>query len=195
RLRARLPARLPGRLGPGGGARRLDRRRHGRARGVHPGRARRRRAVTEAAVRSRDAASSRERAALGLLIGGLGAAVVLRTTVVPRRWHLAYNLGIGTFSVLVARAGGLGAGDLGLASARVGDGLRWGGAAFGAVTLAGTVGALAGLLSDDHTDVTADEMLWQIGVAIPLGTVVVEELAFRGALHGLLERVTTPTRA
>ena len=34
-------------------------------------------------------------------------------------------------------------------------------------------------------------MLLRVAVVIPLGTVVVEELAFRGVLHGLLLRITS----
>lgn len=139
--------------------------------------------------------TARERAALAVLVGGLATAVVVRTTLVPGRWHTPYNLAIGAFSVLVARAGGLGADDLGLAPASAGAGLRWGGAAFGAITLVVAVGAVAGLLEDDRTDVSAGDMLWKVGVTIPLGTVLVEELAFRGALCGLLERTTTAGRA
>lgn len=150
--------------------------------------------TTIAGIDRQSGSPRREQVALGVLVGGLGAALAVRSAV-PRRWHLPYNVAIGACSVAVARAGGLGATELGLGREHAGAGARWGAAAFGGITLAAAVGALAGLLEDDRTDVTADEMLWQVGIAIPLGTIAVEELAFRGALHGLLERVVTPGTA
>jgi membrane protease YdiL (CAAX protease family) len=128
-------------------------------------------------------------AALALLVGGLAAANVIRSTIVPGGWHLAFNLGIGAFAVGVAVAAGLGAAELGLDRATLGPGLRLGGAAFGVVTLGVIVLGLLGVLTDDRADVSAGSMLVRALVVIPLGTVLVEELAFRGTLHALLQRV------
>lgn len=136
-----------------------------------------------------------ERAALGLLVGGLAVANVARSAVVPRRWHLPYNVAMAAYAVGVARLGGLGADELGLARDRLPEGAKVGGIAFAAISAVVAVGAVAGLLEDDRTDVSGADMALRALVVIPLGTVVAEELAFRGALHGLLRRVTTPRRA
>ena len=136
-----------------------------------------------------------DRTALTLLIGGLTVANVARSTVVPRRWHLPYNVAMATYAVAVARLGGLTTEELGLSRARAGDGARVGAVAFGAISAIVAVGAVAGLLEDDRTDVPAADMVVRALVVIPLGTVVAEELSFRGALHGLLSRVTGPRPA
>ena len=136
-----------------------------------------------------------DRTALALLVGGLAVANVARSTVVPRRWHLPYNVAMATYAVAVARLGGLTTDELGLSRARVGDGARVGGVAFGAISAVVAIGAVAGALEDDRTDVSAADMAVRALVVIPLGTVVAEELAFRGALHGLLSRVTSPRAA
>ncbi len=82
--------------------------------------------------------------------------------------------------------------DLGLEGARVGSGLRWGGAVAGIVlvvmALAALVPATRPLLDDDRVRVGTGDMLFEVLVTIPLGTVLLEELAFRGSLLGLLRR-------
>jgi membrane protease YdiL (CAAX protease family) len=118
---------------------------------------------------------------------------VARSTVVPKRWHLAWNLGMGVYAVAIARAAGLGAAELGLTRRQVPSGLKVGGIAFGAISTVVAVGAVAGLLEDERADVSAAEMAQRALLVIPLGTVLVEELAFRGALHGLLERTARTT--
>lgn len=128
-------------------------------------------------------------AALVLLVGGLAVANVARSAVVPGGWHLVFNLGIGLFTVLVAVAAGLDAAELGLSPTTVGAGLRWGGAATAVVTVVVVGLGVAGALTDDRADVSLGSMLVRALVVIPLGTVLVEELAFRGVLHALLTRV------
>jgi membrane protease YdiL (CAAX protease family) len=136
-----------------------------------------------------------ERWALALLIGVLAAADVARSTVVPDGAHFAFNVVLAALAIGVALAAGLRADDLGCSRARLGAGLRLGGLAFVAISAVVVVGAIAGLLEDDRTDVSAAEMVLRVVVIIPIGTVLTEELAFRGALDGLLVRVTSPGRA
>jgi membrane protease YdiL (CAAX protease family) len=133
--------------------------------------------------------------ALALLIGGLAAAVVARSTVIPSDGHFAFNVAIGAFSIGVARLAGLDATELGCDRRHVAAGLRYGGLAFLAITIAVSSAAPFGLLDDDRTAIDAGEMLLRVLVIIPIGTVLVEELAFRGALYGLLERTTTRHRS
>lgn len=131
-------------------------------------------------------------AALAVLVAGLAVANVTRSALVPGAWHLAFNLGIGLFAVSVAVAAGLGTADLGLHRSTLGAGLRLGGAAFTLVTVVVLLLGLAGALTDDRAGVSTGSMLVRVLVVIPLGTVLVEELAFRGTLHALLDRVGGP---
>ncbi len=127
--------------------------------------------------------------ALVVLVTGLAAGVIVRSTVVDHRWHFVYNLGLGAFAVGLATSAGLRAGELGWTRRRLGSGLRLGALAFVAISAAEVVGALAGVFDDhaaDLVDVTASGMLFHVLVTIPIGTVVVEELIFRSSLDGLL---------
>ena len=79
---------------------------------------------------------------------------------------------------------------MGLRPERLGAGLRWGGIAFvvvgGAIVVAGSVSGATHLFTSSRTEVSLSRMWFEALVAIPLGTVVLEELAFRGVLLGLL---------
>jgi hypothetical protein len=97
--------------------------------------------------------------ALALLVGGLATAIIARSTVIPSDWHFAFNLTIAVFAVAVAWTAGLRSADLGLARRQLGAGLRYGGAAFLAVTVAVGSAAPLGLLDDDRTTVDLGEML------------------------------------
>lgn len=95
--------------------------------------------------------------------------------------------------VLAARAGGLSWRDLGLCPTTWVSGLRWGGAAVGIVALGYAVAFLLpatrpllenpGVAGSPTSAVVLRALL-----LIPVGTVLCEELAFRGVLHGLTER-------
>lgn len=95
----------------------------------------------------------------------------------------------------IAGLAGLDRSELGLDSRRARDGLRLGALAFALASVVIVLGGLTGLVSDDRTDIGAAQMLARTLVVIPLGTVVVEELVFRGVLHGLLRRLWTPAVA
>ncbi|MBK6857602.1 MAG: CPBP family intramembrane metalloprotease [Microthrixaceae bacterium] len=128
------------------------------------------------------------RTALAVLVGGLTVANLGRTALVPGPWHFTFNLGIGAFAGGVAWITGLTRTEMGLSRRSAPAGLKFGLGAAAAITT-GVVGlGLAGALTDDRTDMSALTMLSRALVVIPLGTVVVEELAFRGTLHGLLRQ-------
>jgi membrane protease YdiL (CAAX protease family) len=133
--------------------------------------------------------------ALALLIGGLAGAIVARSTVVPSEWHFTFNVLLIVFSLAVAWTAGLRTDELGLARDHFSEGLRYGGVVFLAITAVLAIATPFGLLDDDRTTISAGEMLLRVLVVIPIGTVVMEEFAFRGALYGLLERATTPARS
>jgi len=90
----------------------------------------------------------------------------------------------------LARWAGLGLSDLGLARSTRTNGLRWGGAC---VAVAACGYGLALLVPAARNAVDGPTGSWPQAliaafVVIPLGTVIPEELAFRGVLWGLLRR-------
>jgi membrane protease YdiL (CAAX protease family) len=82
--------------------------------------------------------------------------------------------------------------ELGLAHDHLRGGVRLGMIAAGLITAAVVIVALvpgtAGFFDDDRVDVSFTDMALRVLVVIPLGTVLVEEVIFRGVLHGLLRR-------
>lgn len=95
--------------------------------------------------------------------------------------------------VLAARAGGLSWRDLGLCPTTWRAGLRWGGAAVGVAALGYAVAfllpATRPLLEDPGVEGSpTSALVLRALLLIPVGTVLCEELAFRGVLHGLTER-------
>ena len=105
--------------------------------------------------------------------------------------HVAVGLGLAACLVAVARALGLTAADLGLARPAWPAGLRWGGAAALLVAAAYALVLLAAPLRHSLPQEAGGDgraVLTAVLVVIPLGTVLPEELAFRGLLLSLLGR-------
>ena len=125
----------------------------------------------------------------------LVVANVLRSTVVPSGAQLAYNVGIGAAVLGIGWWAGLGRGELGLDPDTLLPGLRYGGIAAGvviAVIAAGTLLSAADrFYVDERADIGFAELALRALVVIPVGTVLVEELAFRGVLLALARRVTS----
>jgi uncharacterized protein len=127
--------------------------------------------------------------AVGLALGALAVALVVDHAVSGA--HVAVGLGLSACLVAIARAAGLTAADLGLAPSSWPAGLRWGAAA---ATLVGAAFALMCLVAWVRQVLPQGDgniggaVLWPVLVAIPLGTVLPEELAFRGLLLVLLGR-------
>jgi uncharacterized protein len=127
--------------------------------------------------------------ALGLVLAVLALAMVADRAV-PNA-HVAVGLGLAASLVAITRAQGLTAADLGLARSTWRTGLRWGAAA---AALVGAAYALAYLVAPVHEALPEGgggigrATLWAVLVVIPLGTVLPEELAFRGLLLVLLGR-------
>jgi membrane protease YdiL (CAAX protease family) len=95
--------------------------------------------------------------------------------------------------VLAARAGGLSWRDLGLCPTTWAAGLRWGGAAVGIVAVGYAIAFLLPatrplLENPGVTGSPTSAVVLRALLLIPVGTVLCEELAFRGVLHGLTER-------
>jgi membrane protease YdiL (CAAX protease family) len=93
--------------------------------------------------------------------------------------------------LLTGRAAGLSWDDLGLGGSALARGARWGAVAAGLVA-AGYAGAAAvpaahRFFRDTRYRLGPGPAVYTAFVAVPLGTVVFEEVAFRGVLWGLVE--------
>lgn len=114
--------------------------------------------------------------------------------------YAAVNAAATAALLLVARGAGLSWHELGLSPARLAGGARWGGAAAVGVAaglaVALAVDGLRPLLVDARVAALGPaELAHRALVRIPLGTVVWEEVAFRGVLLAALARALPPVRA
>ena len=139
-------------------------------------------------------ASRRTTAALALTIAALAGFNVARSTVLPDGWDLGANIAMAGVVALVAAWAAESADELGLARSRIWRGLAWGAGAFavvlGVLLVAAAIPATRGFFDDDRADIGAGQLLFEVGVSVPFGTVLLEELAFRGSLLALLRRLT-----
>lgn len=126
------------------------------------------------------------------LVAWLAATNVARSLVVPDEVHLGWNLMIGGGAALIAWWAAMGWHEVGLGRHELGAGLRWGLGALAAISVpllaARVLPAGDEWFADGRADLGVGGMLLRALVIIPVGTVLVEELAFRGVLHGLLRR-------
>jgi membrane protease YdiL (CAAX protease family) len=127
---------------------------------------------------------------------GLFAAITIlaASNVVSNRfWPEAYipwNLAVAAVLLITARRCGLCWDDLGLGNARLRKGLLVGGIAAGSVGLLYLAALALPVTRDAFVDTRAAgplaAALFAAAVRIPLGTVVLEEVAFRGVLPALV---------
>lgn len=108
---------------------------------------------------------------------------------VPELLYVPLNLAVAVGLVVAARRRGYGWSTLGLGRSGVGPGLRWGlgGAAVVAVGLSAALiwPPAAPFLADERVaGLSLGALAFRVLVRIPLGTVVLEEIAFRGVLFG-----------
>jgi len=121
------------------------------------------------------------------------------TLVVPRlpagaEVRTVANLGATLALVLAARWGGLSWGDLGVRRSTWRAGIRWGGTSLAAVTagygVALEIPALRTVLADHCVEeISTGQLLIRAVLLIPLGTVLCEEIAFRGVLLAIASKV------
>jgi membrane protease YdiL (CAAX protease family) len=141
----------------------------------------------------------RTRTACVVTVAVLVAYHEARRLAIPHHLHFVTNTAMIGVMAAIAVAASLSRAEIG-----VGSGSWRKGLAYGAVVVAviGVVVSAVALLGFDPTSDMADraavsgrEMLFQVFVQIPIATVLFEELAFRGVLAPLLERLTSPGRA
>jgi len=96
----------------------------------------------------------------------------------------------------IARHGGYSWSDLGLSGSRVLAGLAWGGAGAAAVTLVYAVGlAVPPVRAAAEPSPGAGPAAFKALVDVPLSTVALEEIGFRGVLWAMIERGHGPWTA
>ena len=133
---------------------------------------------------------SRTRAGLTLTIALLLGFESLRTFALPRSSHLVANLAAAAGLYGVARWAGATDPELGLTRWR--QGLRLGLLAVAVVGAGIVLGAVLPVTRDLFERAPGPDgaaaALYAVVIAIPLGTVALEELAFRGSLLALVRR-------
>jgi uncharacterized protein len=138
-------------------------------------------------------------APLVLFLGAWNNVVVPRLPGAPGS-YVPFNVVASGLLLMAARAAGISWEELGLARRRVRAGVRWGGLC-AAVVAAGCASALAiptvrPLFADARlAGADGAEVAYQVLVRIPLGTVLWEEIAFRGVLLAALTRMVSPRAA
>lgn len=142
-------------------------------------------------------ADRRVSVALGVTVAVLVIWNLTRTSI-PAEWLLGASVGFTLLLLGLGFVGGLHWFDLGLARARVPVGLMYG---LGVMIVVGFcllvarwLPFVADQLADPRIEVTTSQMLYRVLVEIPVGTVLLEEVAFRGTLFGLLDRGVSPIR-
>jgi membrane protease YdiL (CAAX protease family) len=116
--------------------------------------------------------------------------------VVPRAWYVPVNLAVTAILVVVARVSGVSWAQLGLARADLGRGAALGAAAFLVIAIVLVVATLVPITRALFLDrrvagLAGAALAYEALVRIPAGTVVLEEVAFRGVLLALFDRVTS----
>lgn len=147
------------------------------------------------------AAPARIAMPLAACLAFLVADNLLTNLWLPQAFYVPYRLVSAAVLLLIAtRFAGCDAASLGLSRDKVGSGLRWGGACVAIVAgfyLIGTVLPFAHDLYRDKRvqDLSFAGLLYYTLLAVPFGTVVLEEIAFRGVLPAIVNRRTTIWRS
>lgn len=127
--------------------------------------------------------------ALGLTLALLLLSNVVANEWLPKGWYVPWNLAVAVALVAATRLGGRSWRDLRLDRDDLGAGLRLGGLVGGAIAaailLASVIPLTSGWFEDDIGNASGGELAMRVLVTIPLGTVVMEEIAFRGCLPAL----------
>lgn len=139
---------------------------------------------------------------LALAVGLLGWSV-LGNLVLGDALYVTRGVVLVAVLLWAGRRAGASWAALGLGGEALRPGLRWGALAVLVVAAAVTLGTLLAdhlsgvglLLTDERADLPGAALAYNALWRVPVGTAVVEELAFRGVLLGLLLQAASPLRA
>jgi membrane protease YdiL (CAAX protease family) len=131
--------------------------------------------------------------ALVAVLAGWNNLIVIRLPGYPESYVVANVAATGAL-LAAARAAGLTWDELGLSRRRLSAGLRWGGVCSALVAAGYVIAVVAPALRPLLTDarvrgMDGSEIAYQALVRVPFGTVLWEEVAFRGVLLAALARV------
>lgn len=144
-----------------------------------------------------DADLDRGRAVL-MALGALGASNVATNRVLPPGGYVPWNLAMAASLLWLARRAGADATDLALDPSRLRSGVRTGVTAAGLVAVgygvATTRGGASALRDRRVTQLSVRRAWFHALVRVPLGTVILEEVAFRSVLPALLGGHRGPDR-
>ncbi|WP_328940627.1 CPBP family intramembrane metalloprotease [Streptomyces sp. NBC_00250] len=127
----------------------------------------------------------------------LVVAVLVAANLLLNRWtgppRLIAAVTVSALLLGVLRWAGGTLADAGLAPGTLARGARWASVLMGLVGVVYAAGALLpatrSLFEDQRYDgMTGSELVARVLVVVPVGTVLVEEIAFRGVLYGLVSR-------
>jgi len=113
--------------------------------------------------------------------------------VIPSWAYVPWNLTVAALLLLIAiRWDGQGLDEVGLEPRKVQSGLRWGGAASALLLSIYLVGLAVpftnGLFQDSRANISLGALAWETLIMVPLGTVLMEEIAFRGVLPAMFRK-------
>lgn len=140
------------------------------------------------------------RGALAGAVSLLAAQNVVVNELAPDAAFVPLNLAGTALLAGLARTDHLGLADLGLERRHVSAGLRLGGGlalvAAGGIVVGAALPLTRGFFEDERiADLSTAGAVFQTLIRVPLGTVVLEEFAFRGALPAMFARRTSKARA
>ncbi len=137
---------------------------------------------------------SRPAIALAGAVAVLAALNIVGNLILPSWSYVPVNLACAVLLIGIARRGGAATTDLGLERDRVRHGVIIGVAA-GGILIAVLLVAVAlpwtrEFFEDERAaGIGAAGLAYRVVIRIPLGTAILEEVAFRGAVHGLCLRI------
>jgi membrane protease YdiL (CAAX protease family) len=147
--------------------------------------------------------TARDTPALILTVSLLAAYNVARTLWIPESWQLLTNVGVVLLIGAIAWWSSVDTTELGLHRDHHPLGAIWGGGALllvmavvvGFALVSEVRGSSQGALDDPRLQVPFLDMVYEVAFNTPLGTVVLEEFAFRGLLLALFLRHTSMWRS
>ncbi|MFI1398703.1 lysostaphin resistance A-like protein [Streptomyces sp. NPDC020681] len=127
-----------------------------------------------------------------LAVAVLAVVNVLNNRLVPG-FYVPVCLAATAVLILIARWDGISWADLGLGRATLGRGVRWGLILAGAVLVGYLIAFAIPLtrplfLDERADDLSVAQLLFRVLIRVPFGTVLLEEVAFRGVLWAMFKR-------